>query len=254
MNQKFPDRSLLYLVIVFMGFVILFGIYFVDKPNHTKETLIAFNEPTYLPTKSSLPDTLLIKEKKEGEKKEEVKEEVKEVIDTFKTTLDETTKIINPKGKRKTEKVKQNKISMTPADSIFFDYLLDNYKNGKINKLGPNELRSDVLIQYYNRKENTKQSTTLTQLGFKIHNKYTNNSKEVANILRFGEDVVLEDIQLVAYILLKQGVPLKQIVPSSYQSDWKPYAIEIGVDPLIDERPVLTYRKIRNFERPRTRL
>ena len=27
-----------------------------------------------------------------------------------------------------------------------------------------------------------------------------------------------------------------------------------SVDPLIDERPVLTYRKIRNFERPRTRL
>ena len=78
------------------------------------------------------------------------------------------------------------------------------------------------------------------------------NAKTLANLI--GEDVVLEDIQLVAYILLKQGVPLKQIVPSSYHSDWKPYAIEIGVDPLIDERPVLTYRKIRNFEHPRTTL
>ena len=250
MNQKFPDRSLLYLVIVFMGFVILFGIDFVDRPKHTKETLVAFNEPTYLPTKSSLPDTLLIKEKKEEEKKEEVKE----VIDTLKTTLDETTTVINLTRKRKKEKVKQRKISMTPADSIFFDYLLDNYKNGKINKLGPNQLRSDVLIQYYNREENTEQSITFTQLGFEIHNKYTNNSKEVANILRFGKDVVLEDIQLVAYILLKQGVPLKQMVPSSYHSDWKPYAIEIGIDPLIEEQPILTYKKIRNFERPRTTL
>ena len=245
MSQKFPDRSLLYLVIVFMGFVVLFGIDFVDKPKHTKETLVAFNEATYLPTKSSIPDTILIKEKKE---------EVKEVIDTLKKTLYENTTVINLTGKRKTEQVKQKKISMTPADSIFFDYLLDNYKNGKINKLEPNQLRSDVLIQYYNRKENTKQSITLTQLGFEIHNKYTNNSKEVANILRFGEDVALEDIQLVAYILLKQGVPLKQMVPSSYHSDWKPYAIEIGVDPLIEERPILTYRKIRNFERPRTTL
>ena len=245
MSQKFPDRSLLYLVIVFMGFVVLFGIDFVDRPKHTEETLVAFNEATYLPTKSSLPDTILIKEKKE---------EVKEVIDTLKKTLYDNTTVINLTGKRKTEQVKQKKISMTPADSIFFDYLLDNYKNGKINKLEPNQLRSDVLIQYYNRKENTKQSITLTQLGFEIHNKYTNNSKEVANILRFGEDVALEDIQLVAYILLKQGVPLKQMVPSSYHSDWKPYAIEIGVDPLIEERPILTYRKIRNFERPRTTL
>ena len=177
---------------------------------------------------------------------------MKEGIDTLKKTLYKNTTVINLTGKRKTEQVKQKKISMTPADSIFFDYLLDNYKNGKINNLGPNQLRSDVLIQYYNRKENTKQSITLTQLGFEIHNKYTNNSKEVANILRFGEDVVLEDIQLVAYILLKQGVPLKQMVPSSYHSDWKPYAIEIGVDPLIEEQPILTFRKIRDFERPRT--
>ena len=168
MSQKFPDRSLLYLVIVFMGFVVLFGIDFVDKPKHTKETLVAFNEATYLPTKSSLPDTLLIKEKK--------KEEVKEVIDTLKKTIYKNTTVINLTGKRKTEQVKQKKISMTPADSIFFDYLLDNYKNGKINKLGTNQLRSDVLIQYYNRKENTKRSITLTQLGFEIHNKYTNNS------------------------------------------------------------------------------
>ncbi len=246
MNQKFPDRSLLYLVIVLIGFVILFGIDFVGGPKYTKETLVAFNEPIYLPTKSSLPDTLLIKEKKEQEKREEVKE----VIDIPKTALDETTVLMTLKKEKKTETVKQKKISMTPADSIFFDYLLDNYKNGKIKKLRPNQLRSDVLIQYYNRKEDAKQSITLTQLGFEIHNKYTNNSKDVANIIRFGEDVVLEDIQLVAYVLLKQGIPLKQMVPSSYHSDWKPYAIEIGINPLIEEQPILTYKKVRNFERP----
>ena len=80
--------------------------------------------------------------------------------------------------------------------------------------------------------------------------KYTNNSKEVANVLRFGEDVSLEDIQMVAYVLLSQGIPLRQIVPSSYHSDWKPYAIEIGVDALIEKFPILTFKKIRNFERP----
>ena len=247
MNQKFPDRSLLYLVIVFIGFVILFGIDFVSGSQHKEEMLVALNEATYLPTKSNLSDTLVIKEKKEVQKK-------KEVIDTLKVALEETSLPMPLIEEKRTEKFKQKKILMTPADSIFFDYLLDNYKNVIINKLRPNELRSDVLIQYYNRKEDAKKTTTLTQLGFEIHNKYTNNSKDVANILRFGEDVALEDIQLVAYILLNQGVPLRKIVPSDYHSDWKPYAIEIGVDALVEKRPILTFRKIRNFERPETKL
>ena len=243
MNQKFPDRSLLYLLIVLTGFAILFGIDFMGNPQPTEETLVAYNEATYLPTKSALSDTLVIKEKKEKEKE-------KEVIDTLKIAFEETPLPTTPIEEKKTERPKQQEILMTPADSIFFDYLLDNYKNSIINKLRPNQLRSDVLIQYYNRKDDTKQPMTLTQLGFEIHNKYTNNSKEIANVLRFGEDVTLEDIQMVAYVLINQGIPLRQIVPSSYHSDWKPYAIEIGVDALFEKLPVLTFRKVRNFERP----
>ena len=243
MNQKFPDRSLLYLLIVFIGFSVLFGIDFMGDPRPTEETLVAYNEPTYLPTNSTRYDTLVIKEKKEEEKG-------KEVIDTLNIAFEETPLPMTPIQEKRTAKPKQQKILMNPADSIFFDYLLDNYKNSIINKLRPNQLRSDVLVQYYNRKDGAKQPMTLTQLGFEIHNKYTNNSKEVANVLRFGEDVSLEDIQMVAYVLLSQGIPLRQIVPSSYHSDWKPYAIEIGVDALIEKFPILTFKKIRNFERP----
>ena len=250
MNQKFPNRSFLYLTIVFIGFLILFGIDFMGGPQHAEETLVAFNETTYLPTKSNLSDTLVIEEEKEEPKKKELQK----LSDTLEDTFAKNPLPLPPIENKRIYKSKQKRILMSPADSIFFDYLLDNYKNGTINKLQPNELRSDVLIQYYNRREDAEQTMTLTQLGFKIHNKYTNNSRDVANILRFGEDVTLEDIQLVAYVLLHQGVPLRQIVPSEYHSDWKPYAIEIGVDALVEKRPILTFRKIRNFERPETNL
>ena len=243
MNQKFPDRSLIYLLIVFTGFAILFGIDSMGDPQPSKETLVAYNEPIYLPTNPIRYDTLVIKEKKEEGKG-------KKVIDTLNVAFKEIPLPMTPIEHRRTKQPKKQKILMTPADSIFFDYLFDNYKNTKINNLRPNQLRSDVLVQYYNRKDKVKQPMTLTQLGFKVHNKYTNNSKEVANVLRFGEDVSLEDIQIVAYVLLSQGIPLRQIVPSSYHSDWKPYAIEIGVDALIEKFPVLTFKKIRNFERP----
>ena len=243
MNQKFPDRSLIYLLIVFTGFAILFGIDSMGDPQPSKETLVAYNEPIYLPTNPIRYDTLVIKEKKEEGKG-------KKVIDTLNVAFKEIPLPMTPIEHRRTKQPKKQKILMTPADSIFFDYLFDNYKNTKINNLRPNQLRSDVLVQYYNRKDKVKQPMTLTQLGFKVHNKYTNNSKEVANVLRFGEDVSLEDIQMVAYVLLSQGIPLRQIVPSSYHSDWKPYAIEIGVDALIEKFPVLTFKKIRNFERP----
>ena len=243
MNQKFPDRSLIYLLIVFTGFAILFGIDSMGDPQPSKETLVAYNEPIYLPTNPIRYDTLVIKEKKEEGKG-------KKVIDTLNVAFKEIPLPMTPIEHRRTKQPKKQKILMTPADSIFFDYLFDNYKNTKINNLRPNQLRSDVLVQYYNRKDKVKQPMTLTQLGFKVHNKYTNNSKEVANVLRFGEDVSLEDIQIVAYVLLSQGIPLRQIVPSSYHSDWKPHAIEIGVDALIEKFPVLTFKKIRNFERP----
>jgi len=243
MNQKFPDRSLIYLLIVFTGFAILFGIDSMGDPQPSKETLVAYNEPIYLPTNPIRYDTLVIKEKKEEGKG-------KKVIDTLNVAFKEIPLPMTPIEHRRTKQPKKQKILMTPADSIFFDYLFDNYKNTKINNLRPNQLRSDVLVQYYNRKDKVKQPITLTQLGFKVHNKYTNNSKEVANVLRFGEDVSLEDIQIVAYVLLCQGIPLRQIVPSSYHSDWKPHAIEIGVDALIEKFPVLTFKKIRNFERP----
>ena len=140
-------------------------------------------------------DTLVIKEKKEEGKG-------KKVIDTLNVAFKEIPLPMTPIEHRRTKQPKKQKILMTPADSIFFDYLFDNYKNTKINNLRPNQLRSDVLVQYYNRKDKVKQPITLTQLGFEIHNKYTNNSKEVANVLRFGEDVSLEDIQIVAYVLL----------------------------------------------------
>ena len=243
MNQQFPDRSLIYLLIVFTGFAILFGIDSMGDPQPSKETLVAYNEPIYLPTNPIRYDTLVIKEKKEEGKG-------KKVIDTLNVAFKEIPLPMTPIEHRRTKQPKKQKILMTPADSIFFDYLFDNYKNTKINNLRPNQLRSDVLVQYYNRKDKVKQPMTLTQLGFKVHNKYTNNSKEVANVLRFGEDVSLEDIQIVAYVLLCHGIPLRQIVPSSYHSDWKPYAIEIGVDALIEKFPVLTFKKIRNFERP----
>lgn len=243
MNQKFPDRSLIYLLIVFTGFAILFGIDSMGDPQPSEETLVAYNEPTYLPTNPIRYDTLVIKEKKEDGNG-------KKVIDTLNVAFEETLLPIIPIEEKRTEQPKQEKILMTPADSIFFDYLFDNYKNTKINNFRPNQLRSDVLVQYYNRKDRIKQPMTLTQLGFEVHNKYTNNSKEVANVLRFGEDVSLEDIQIVAYVLLSQGISLRQIVPSSYHSDWKPHAIEIGVDALIEKFPVLTFKKIRNFERP----
>ena len=243
MNQQFPDRSLIYLLIVFTGFAILFGIDSMGDPQPSKETLVAYNEPIYLPTNPIRYDTLVIKEKKEEGKG-------KKVIDTLNVAFKEIPLPMTPIEHRRTKQPKKQKILMTPADSIFFDYLFDNYKNTKINNLRPNQLRSDVLVQYYNRKDKVKQPMTLTQLGFKVHNKYTNNSKEVANVLRFGEDVSLEDIQIVAYVLLCHGIPLRQIVPSNYHSDWKPHAIEIGVDALIEKFPVLTFKKIRNFERP----
>ena len=63
----------------------------------------------------------------------------------------------------------------------------------------------------------------------------------------YGANVAVEDIQIVAYMLLSSGLPLKSIEPSSYS--WKANAIEIGTDPDILDDDNLTESDIRRFSK-----
>jgi len=87
----------------------------MGDPQPSKETLVAYNEPIYLPTNPIRYDTLVIKEKKEEGKG-------KKVIDTLNVAFKEIPLPMTPIEHRRTKQPKKQKILMTPADSIFFDF------------------------------------------------------------------------------------------------------------------------------------
>ncbi|MEP5104116.1 MAG: hypothetical protein ABJQ84_05825, partial [Ekhidna sp.] len=61
----------------------------------------------------------------------------------------------------------------------------------------------------------------------------------------YGGDVNIEDIQIVAFTLLANGLPIKSIERSQFE--WKSNAIEIGTDTLLLDAANLTNQEIANF-------
>ena len=69
-----------------------------------------------------------------------------------------------------------------------------------------------------------------------------------SNIIYYGDDVPLEDIQIVALTLLKEQIPLKMIKHTKFE--WKSSAIEIGTDTSIsNDQPNISIKEILDFDK-----
>ena len=128
------------------------------------------------------------------------------------------------------------------------DELKNIYLAPKIANLPPGQLREDVVIRYYRHDQDGDKVYSLKELGYYIHEKEATETEGLgSNVMYYGANVAVEDIQIVAYMLLSSGLPLKSIEPSSYS--WKANAIEIGTDPDILDDDNLTESDIRRFSK-----
>lgn len=128
------------------------------------------------------------------------------------------------------------------------DELKNIYLAPKIADLPPGQLREDVVIRYYRHDQDGDKVYSLKELGYYIHEKEATETEGLgSNVMYYGANVAVEDIQIVAYMLLSRGLPLKSIKPSSYS--WKANAIEIGTDPDILHARNLTEEDVRNFKK-----
>ncbi|MEQ8626561.1 hypothetical protein [Ekhidna sp.] len=128
------------------------------------------------------------------------------------------------------------------------DELKNIYLAPKIANLPPGQLREDVVIRYYRHDQDGDKVYSLKELGYYIHEKEATETEGLgSNVMYYGANVAVEDIQIVAYMLLSSGLPLKSIEPSSFS--WKANAIEIGTDPDILDDDNLTESDIRNFSK-----
>jgi hypothetical protein len=119
-----------------------------------------------------------------------------------------------------------------PISGNYFENLLQNYKKDYLSDLGNGKARTDIIIRYYRHAPDGNSAYALESLGFYIHERPVDPrfSDFQSNAIFYGDSVRLEDIQIVGYTLLKEGLPIKLINPSKFSDSWKARSIEIGTD------------------------
>ncbi len=117
--------------------------------------------------------------------------------------------------------------------------------------LANGQRRTDVILRYYPHRPDGKIVYSLSDLGFYLHERTTDPDQveKPSNSLFYGDNVPIEDIQLVAYELVKRGVQISQIKISRFHDDWKVNSIEIGTEESAEELPVLSLAEIQNFKK-----
>jgi hypothetical protein len=110
---------------------------------------------------------------------------------------------------------------------------------------------SDTTIRYYLKDVDGKIiSIAFKKLGFKSEEIPSDLSNESTNAIWFDRDVPIDDVKLVACILIRAGLKIQTIKP--FQSGEKPKTIEVGTDqdyfdfPVLKVNPILRSSK---FER-----
>lgn len=129
------------------------------------------------------------------------------------------------------------------------DQLIESYKTDKLAKIS--KPRKDIVIRYYRHKPDGKSAYELEKLGYYIHERPVDQKfeKYQSNAIFYGDSVQLQDIQIVAYTLLKEGLPIKEIKPSKFGDSWKSKSIEIGTDTTLFTQPTLKIEAIQKFNR-----
>lgn len=135
------------------------------------------------------------------------------------------------------------------SDVEYFREFSRVYKEQKLKGVQP-ESRTDVVIRYYQKEKDGDRIFRLRALGFYIHERPTSErfDQYASNAIYYGDKVSIEDIKMVAYTLMRQGVEIKTIEPSQFYSDWKAHSIEIGTDDTMQDAPSLTLGDIRRLD------
>lgn len=140
------------------------------------------------------------------------------------------------------------KVTINSNTEVSLSSLKNNYLAPLLAKIPEGQLREDIVIRYYRHKKDLKKVDRLKELSYYIHEKEAVETSGLgSNIIYYGDDVPLEDIQIIALTLLEEKIPLKSIQHTKFE--WKAKAIEIGTDVALIEKPNISIREIQEFHK-----
>jgi hypothetical protein len=153
------------------------------------------------------------------------------------TTIAVVEQVEEPAAK---EIPKESNVAKQTAVSTeeYFQDLKNSYISPILASLPEGRSREDVVIRYYKHDNDGDRIYSLKRLGYYLHEKIAEDNIGLgSNSLYYGSDVDIRDIQVVAYELIKSGMPLRSISQSQY--DWKYNSIEIGADSLVEDDSII---------------
>ena len=137
--------------------------------------------------------------------------------------------------------------SLSPVEQTLQE-LQQSYLEPMLKTLPPDGLRKDIFIRYYRHNKDGIGVYKLEEMGYYMHQKPATETVGLgSNVIYYGDEVPLEDIQIVALTLLKEGIPLKSIQNTKFE--WKSSAIEIGTDTALIDEPDITLEEIKSFSK-----
>ena len=71
-----------------------------------------------------------------------------------------------------------------------------------------------------------------------------------SNVIYYGHEFPERDLKLIAYLLVKNGIPIKRLQPFKDYDGWKKKSLEIGGNPKLENQPTLTFSQIREYSIP----
>lgn len=234
--NKYPTYFIF--AIVLLGIIKLLQVTIFDAEKYAKNKESSFSDPVAKEKSKSL------KQKSEDEKPNSEKKNIDASILNEKST-DTTQAAVNFESEEPDEAPSEN---LTNRSNVSLSDLKNNYLAVKIANLPSGQLREDVVIRYYKHEKDGNKVYPLKKLGYYIHEKKAEETQGLgSNVLYYGQDVNIEDIQIVAFTLLANGLPIKSIERSQFE--WKSNAIEIGTDTLLLDAANLTDQDIANFSK-----
>jgi len=182
--------------------------------------------------------------------KNKIKEDSEDTLPVKVAVEEPKVEIEKPKVEIEKPKIIVEKPKRDLASEADESYFLDMIEDYKANVLTERKYRNDVVVRYYRHESDGDKAGLLVDFGFYLHVRPVNKERYKtvsSNVIYYGHEFPEQDLKLIAYLLVKNGIPIKRLQPFKDYDGWKKKSLEIGGNAKLMNKPTLTFSQIQAY-------